>query len=75
MDIQMPVMDGYPTTRVVRESGYKDLIICGLSANAMTQDIDKAKAAGMNDYLTKPIKAAELEKCLRQYLPFKKPVL
>lgn len=75
MDIQMPVMDGYQATQTLRESGYKDLIICGLSANAMTQDIDKAKAAGMNDYLTKPIKAAELEKCLKQYLPLKKPDL
>ncbi|MCR8921451.1 ATP-binding protein [Dasania sp. GY-MA-18] len=55
MDIQMPVMDGYTATKQLRTDGYKDLIICGLSANAMAQDIAEAEKSGMNDYLTKPI--------------------
>ncbi len=71
MDIQMPIMDGYEATRKIRDLGYKDLIICGLSANAMQQDYDKANSAGMNDYLTKPISHISLEKAIAKYLPLK----
>lgn len=71
MDIQMPLMDGYEATRKIRELGYKDLIICGLSANAMQQDYDKANSAGMNDYLTKPISHRSLENTLAKYLSVK----
>ena len=74
MDIQMPVMDGYQATQTLRKRGYTDIIICGLSANAMTQDVEKAKAVGMDDYLTKPLRARDLEQCLSRYLPIKKPV-
>ncbi len=69
MDIQMPVMDGYLATEQLRKQGYNDLIICGLSANAMKQDFDKAFACGMNDYVAKPIKSHELSKILIKYLP------
>ncbi|NQZ11597.1 MAG: response regulator, partial [Algicola sp.] len=69
MDIQMPVMDGYLATEQLRKLGYNDLIICGLSANAMKQDFDKAYACGMNDYVTKPIKVHELGEILDKYLP------
>jgi len=60
MDIQMPVMDGYEATRLLREKGYSDLIICGLSANAMKKDLEQAEIAGMNGYLTKPIEASDM---------------
>ncbi len=50
MDVQMPVMDGYTATKTLREMGYSNLIICGLSANALTEDLSKAKEVGMNDY-------------------------
>ncbi|MCJ8270207.1 MAG: response regulator, partial [Psychrosphaera sp.] len=69
MDIQMPVMDGYLATEQLRQKGYNDLIICGLSANAMKQDFDKAYACGMNDYVTKPIKVHELGEIFAKYLP------
>jgi CheY-like chemotaxis protein len=69
MDIQMPVMDGYEATMALRERGYSQLIICGLSANAMTQDYAKARRVGMNDYLTKPLKQISLERVLSKYLP------
>lgn len=68
MDIQMPIMDGYAATKEIRSAGYNDLIICGLSANAMSKDFDAGKQAGMNDYLTKPIEIESIEKILKKYL-------
>ena len=65
----MPVMDGYEATIAIRKNGYSDLIICGLSANAMQSDIDKAQDAGMNDYITKPIDPDLFELVLSKYLP------
>ncbi len=69
MDIQMPVMDGYEATKKLRSAGYTDIAICGLSANAMKEDYEKAGQAGMNDYLTKPIDEGELINRLDKYLP------
>lgn len=71
MDIQMPSMDGYEATEMLRSKGFKDLVICGLSANAMESDFQKAFAAGMNDYITKPIKQEALMHLLAKYLPKK----
>ena len=71
MDIQMPLIDGYEATREIRRLGHTDLIICGLSANAMQQDYHKAEKAGMNDYLTKPITHEKLENMLAKYLQLK----
>jgi signal transduction histidine kinase/CheY-like chemotaxis protein len=68
MDIQMPVMDGYEATRTIRLQGHHTLIICGLSANAMKQDYEKAKEAGMDDYIVKPLKHKTLEHLLAKYL-------
>ena len=68
MDIQMQVMDGYTATIKLRALGFTDLIICGLSANAMKQDFEKAYAAGMNDYLTKPIDKNEISQVFKKYL-------
>ncbi len=68
MDVQMPVMDGYQATRAIREKGFTDLVICGLSANALAQDLDAAKEAGMTDYMTKPMELEKLYAMLDQYL-------
>ncbi len=68
MDAQMPEMDGYTATTLLRERGFEDLIICGLSANAMKEDMSHAKLAGMNDYLTKPVKREKLKTVLSKYL-------
>ena len=68
MDVQMPVMDGYEATTMLREKGFTALPIIGLSANAMKEDKQSAMDAGMNDYLTKPIKQKSLVGMLRQYL-------
>ena len=69
MDIQMPVMDGYQATKEIRQLGLLDLVICGLSANAMKEDFAQAKEVGMNEYLTKPLKLVALENILAKYLP------
>jgi CheY-like chemotaxis protein len=68
MDVQMPIMDGYVATRLLREKGYNKLVICGLSANALKEDKDLAMEAGMSDYLTKPLQITEMEQLLKQYL-------
>lgn len=68
MDVQMPVMGGYEATQIIRAAGFTDLIICGLSANAMKEDFDLAKKAGMNDYLTKPFEQESLQQMFEKYL-------
>lgn len=71
MDVQMPVMDGYKATKILREKGFSSLVICGLSANAMQDDYQKAFDAGMTDYITKPIKFLQLSDLLGKYLNVK----
>jgi len=56
MDIQMPVMDGKEAARIIRDLGYKDIPIIAMTALTMKGDKEKFIAAGMNDFISKPIK-------------------
>jgi two-component system, sensor histidine kinase and response regulator len=69
MDCQMPVMDGYETTRKIREheSGTRIPIIA-LTAHAMKGADNECRAAGMDDYLSKPIDRVHLEQSLIRWL-------
>jgi len=62
MDIQMPVMDGYETTKAIRmmEPPMSTIPILALTANATKADVEKCIAAGMNDYLPKPFTPDDL---------------
>ncbi len=67
MDIQMPVMDGITATKKLREK-YSDLPpIIGLSANAFEGDREKYMSLGLDEYITKPVKEADLEKTLKGF--------
>ncbi|WP_137983224.1 response regulator, partial [Pseudomonas viridiflava] len=70
MDCNMPVMDGYEASRQIRSSGrWPNLPIVALTANAMPDERERCKAAGMNDYLAKPFRRAELVSILDQWIP------
>jgi signal transduction histidine kinase/CheY-like chemotaxis protein len=69
MDVQMPEMDGFETTRVIREKekltgGH--IPIVAMTAHAMTGDRERCLAAGMDDYISKPINRNELLECLEK---------
>jgi PAS domain S-box-containing protein len=72
MDVQMPVMDGLEATREIRK-GSDPFISCipiiAMTAAAMHGDRDTCLAAGMNDYITKPVAAPALVKVLEKWLP------
>ncbi|WP_151670362.1 PAS domain-containing protein [Nitrincola schmidtii] len=68
MDIQMPFMDGYEATRLLRQQGY-DRPIIALTAAALIEDQHKALASGMNDHLSKPIDPSTLNQMLARWLP------
>jgi signal transduction histidine kinase/CheY-like chemotaxis protein/HPt (histidine-containing phosphotransfer) domain-containing protein len=70
MDCMMPEMSGYEAAEAIRkmDGGKKNIIIIALTANALQGDRQKCLAAGMNDYLSKPIQRSELQITLAKWL-------
>ncbi|MEN8141557.1 MAG: ATP-binding protein [Thermodesulfobacteriota bacterium] len=68
MDLQMPVMDGYQATVLIRQS-HPELAIIAMTAHASDDDRRQCLAVGMNDYLTKPIDPVALAHCLQNWMP------
>ncbi|WP_338514901.1 response regulator [Pseudomonas poae] len=70
MDCNMPVMDGYEASRQIRRSGrWPDLPIVALTANALSEERERCRAAGMDDYLAKPFRREELNALLDLWVP------
>ena len=62
MDLQMPVKDGYETTKSIRalKSGKKDVPIIAMTAHAIKGELERCMALGMNDFISKPFNVTEL---------------
>jgi len=73
MDCQMPVMDGYEATRCVRDPQSKVIdrlvAIVAMTANTMQGDREKCLAAGMDDFISKPVQPDKLQQVLQKWLP------
>ncbi|ANE50997.1 response regulator [Flavisolibacter tropicus] len=76
MDIQMPEMDGYTATQIIRSELNKDVPIVAMTAHAMPGEKERCLSYGMNDYISKPVKENELYSILKHYAlqPKKQPV-
>ncbi|MEW6382229.1 MAG: PAS domain S-box protein [bacterium] len=75
LDIQMPIMDGFEATRIIREkekSSGIHLPIIAMTAYALRGDCEKCLEAGMDGYISKPVKIPELVKAINQVIPEKK---
>ena len=70
MDVNMPVMDGFTATELIRclPDPTGNIPVIALTADAMKEDRERCIASGMNDYISKPFRMEELQKVLRQYV-------
>jgi CheY-like chemotaxis protein len=69
MDVNMPIMDGFTATALIRElpSHHKAVPIIALTADAMKEDKERCLASGMNDYISKPFRLEEIQSVLKLY--------
>jgi len=70
MDCQMPVMDGYEASKLIRksdETGHKHTVIVALTAHAMEGDAEECYDAGMDDYISKPVNADRIFEVIQKF--------
>ncbi len=68
MDVQMPLLDGITTTRLIRKYVAKQIPIVGMTAYVLPNEIEKCYAAGMNDHIPKPIDEKQLLGVIKKYI-------
>jgi CheY-like chemotaxis protein len=70
MDVNMPVMDGFTATKLIRQltDAKKDIPVIALTADAMKEDREKCLDVGMNSYISKPFRLEEIELALKIHL-------
>ncbi len=74
MDVQMPVMDGFEATKIIKaDSKIKDVPVIAMTANAMVKDVEDCKNAGMDDHIPKPIDPENLISTLEKWTGKKRP--
>jgi CheY-like chemotaxis protein len=61
MDYEMPIMNGPDATRIIRDKGYQDVLIIGVTGNVLTEDVNYFISHGANIVLPKPVKVSSLE--------------
>ena len=67
MDVMMPVMGGYEATKAIRAMSRPDaakIPILAMTANAFAEDVEKSRAAGMNDHINKPVESGDVKAAL-----------
>lgn len=70
MDLQMPEMNGYDATQLIRaQPEHEHIPIIAMTANVVTSDKERCFEVGMNDFLPKPVNLSELRRLLQQWLP------
>ena len=71
MDVQMPIMNGYEATKAIRSGTHplaKTIPIIAMTANAFTEDRLRAKEAGMNEHIAKPLDMEKLNRMLHEWM-------
>jgi CheY-like chemotaxis protein len=71
LDIQMPVIDGYGVVKWIRQTKKSNVPVVAMTAHTMPTEIEQSKAAGMNDYLPKPLIEENVIRIFNKYIPLK----
>jgi two-component system, sensor histidine kinase and response regulator len=68
MDVQMPVLDGIEAVKIIRSKGFTGIPVIAMTAQSLTGDREKCLEAGMNDYVSKPIKKTNFLEVINKWL-------